>query len=80
MKNFRKYLLLILSMLCAICFCTACFSSVTLSGIQLEALPALDPVYGVNPGEGILIDGKANEAVWREKNYVQNEEKERNVS
>ncbi|MBQ7369730.1 MAG: hypothetical protein IJW58_01995 [Clostridia bacterium] len=80
MKNFRKYLLLILSMLCAICFCTACFSSVTLSGIQLEALPALDPVYGVNPGEGILIDGEANEAVWREKNYVQNEEKERNVS
>ncbi|MGN1062152.1 MAG: hypothetical protein ACI4RO_03400, partial [Candidatus Scatosoma sp.] len=80
MKNFRKYLLLLLSMLCAMCFFAACSSKVNVSDVKLEALPALDPVYGVNPGEGILIDGEANEAIWKEKSYLKNEEKERNVS
>lgn len=79
MKTIRKWLLVILSVLCATCFFAACTSTIRLSDIQLDALPALDPVYGVNPEEGIVIDGKADETIWREKAYLKNAEKERNV-
>lgn len=75
----KKWLIGALSLLCGACILGGC-SAGGISDAKLEPMPALDPVYGTNPGEGIVIDGVADEMVWKTKKYFSNADTDKRVT